>query len=41
MNVGVTGIPTFVVNNTGLTGAQPYEQLSGLVERMGSVKKQN
>ncbi len=29
--LGVTGVPTFVVGNRGLVGAQPYEQLEALV----------
>jgi predicted DsbA family dithiol-disulfide isomerase len=30
---GVTGVPTFVVGNSGVTGAQPYEVLEQLVQR--------
>jgi predicted DsbA family dithiol-disulfide isomerase len=29
--LGVTSVPTFVVGNRGLVGAQPYEQLEALV----------
>ena len=30
---GVTGVPTFVVGNQGVVGAQPYEVLEQLVEQ--------
>jgi predicted DsbA family dithiol-disulfide isomerase len=30
---GVTGVPTFVVGNQGVVGAQPYEVLEQLVQR--------
>ena len=30
---GVTGVPTFVVGNQGVVGAQPYEALEELVRR--------
>ena len=30
---GVTGVPTFVVGNRGVVGAQPYEVLEQLMER--------
>ncbi len=29
---GVTGVPTFVVGNRGVVGAQPYEALEELVK---------
>lgn len=29
---GITGVPTFVVGNSGVAGAQPYEALEQLVE---------
>jgi len=29
--LGITSVPTFVVGNRGLVGAQPYEQLEALV----------
>lgn len=29
---GVTGVPTFVIGNSGVVGAQPYEALEQLVE---------
>ena len=30
---GVTGVPTFVIGNKGVVGAQPYEALEELVKR--------
>jgi predicted DsbA family dithiol-disulfide isomerase len=30
---GVTGVPTFVIGNRGVVGAQPYEALEELVKR--------
>ncbi len=30
--LGITGVPTFVIGNAGLVGAQSYEQLAALVE---------
>jgi predicted DsbA family dithiol-disulfide isomerase len=30
---GVTGVPTFVIGNNGVVGAQPYEALEALVKR--------
>ena len=30
---GITGVPTFVVGNRGVVGAQPYEALVQLVEK--------
>jgi predicted DsbA family dithiol-disulfide isomerase len=30
---GVTGVPTFVVGNRGVVGAQPYEVLEELVRQ--------
>ena len=35
---GITAVPTFVINNDRLVGAQPYEMLKGLMEETG-VKK--
>jgi len=31
--IGVTGVPTFVVGNNGVVGAQPYETLVALVRQ--------
>ena len=33
---GVTGVPTFVMGNRGVVGAQPYEVLEELVRQAGS-----
>ena len=33
---GITGVPTFVVGNRGVVGAQPYDVLEQLVEKGGS-----
>ena len=30
---GVTGVPTFVIGDRGVVGAQPYEALEQLVKR--------
>ena len=30
---GITGVPTFVIGNSGVAGAQPYEVLEQLVEK--------
>ncbi len=38
-DLGVTGVPTFVCNNLGVVGAQPYEVLCQLVEKAGVKKK--
>ena len=32
---GVTGVPTFVIGNQGVVGAQPYEVLEQLVKQAG------
>jgi len=34
--LGVTGIPTFVIGNRGVVGCQPYQVLADLVESAGS-----
>jgi predicted DsbA family dithiol-disulfide isomerase len=33
--LGVTGVPTFVIKNQALVGAQPYEQLATLMAAAG------
>ena len=33
---GVTGVPTFVAGGYGVVGAQPYEALAQLLERVGA-----
>jgi predicted DsbA family dithiol-disulfide isomerase len=39
--LGITGVPTFVVENRALVGAQPYEQLEALVRSAGSSTRAN
>ena len=34
--LGITGVPTFIINGRGLVGAQPYEQLDALVTEAGA-----
>ena len=36
---GITAVPTFVMNNERLVGAQPYEMLERLMEEKGVKKK--
>ena len=38
-DLGVTAVPTFVVGNKGIVGAQPYEALETLVVEGGAVKR--
>ncbi len=38
-SIGVTAVPTFAVGTTGVVGAQPYEQLSRLLEHAGASKR--
>ena len=35
--LGITGVPTFVVGNQSVTGAQPYEVLEKLIVSAGAV----
>ena len=35
----ITGVPAFVAGTQGVTGAQPYEVLEGLVVNEGAVKR--
>ena len=37
--LGVTGIPTFVIGNHGVVGCQPYEVLAQFVEAEGARKR--
>ncbi len=37
--IGVRGIPTFVIGNYGLSGAQPYEAFVQLAERAGAQRR--
>jgi len=39
--LGITGVPTFVVNGQRLVGAQPYEMLEQFVESTGAIRNQN
>ena len=36
---GVTGVPTFVADRYGVVGAQPYEVLEQLVEKVGAKRR--
>ena len=36
---GVTGVPTFVANMTGVVGAQPYDVLERLVTEVGAKRR--
>jgi predicted DsbA family dithiol-disulfide isomerase len=36
---GVTGVPTFVVGDRGVVGAQPYEVLEQFLEQMGARRR--
>ena len=36
---GVTGVPTFVAARHGVVGAQPYEALAELVEKVGAARR--
>ena len=38
--LGITGVPTFVIGNQGLVGAQPYEQLKQLVTSTGVAQRE-
>ncbi len=37
--LGITGVPTFVIGDRGLVGAQAYEQLAAFVETAGAVRR--
>ena len=36
---GVTGVPTYVSNGQGITGAQPYDVLQKLMHDVGAQKR--
>ncbi len=36
---GITAVPTFVINNERLVGAQPYEELERFMEKTGVKKR--
>ena len=38
--LGITGVPTFVIADRRLVGAQPYEQLEALVSMAGAARRQ-
>ena len=38
--LGITGVPTFVIGNHGLIGAQPYDRLEALVTSAGAVPRE-
>ncbi len=38
-SVGVTGVPTFMVEGVGAVGAHPFETLEALMSRVGVVKR--
>ncbi len=37
--LGITGVPTFIMGDRGLVGAQPYEQLASFVTAAGAVRR--
>jgi predicted DsbA family dithiol-disulfide isomerase len=37
--LGVTGVPTFVINGRGVVGAQPYDVLEELVSESGAERR--
>ena len=37
--IGITGIPTFVIGNRGVVGCQPYEVLEQFVVEVGGAKR--
>jgi len=39
MQLGVTGVPTFVAQGRGVVGAQPYEILERLVVLAGTQRR--
>ena len=39
--LGITGVPAFVIGDCGLAGAQPFEQLAGLVSSTGAVRRES
>ena len=40
-DLGVTGVPTFVIGDQGLVGAQSYEQLEAFVTSAGAQRREN
>ena len=39
--LGITGVPAFVIGDRGLAGAQPFEQLAGLLSSAGAVRRES
>ena len=39
MGMGLTGVPTFIAGGYGMVGAQPLEQLRGLMQEIGAVPR--
>lgn len=39
--LGVTSVPTFVIGDRGLIGAQPYERLEAFVTSAGTQRREN
>jgi len=39
--LGITGVPAFVIEDRGLAGAQPFEQLEGLLLSAGAVRRES
>ena len=37
--LGITGVPTFIMGDRGLVGVQPYEQLESFVTAAGVVRR--
>ena len=37
--IGITGIPTFVIDGQGVVGCQPYEVLEAFVKEVGGAKR--
>ena len=40
-DLGITGVPTFVIGGRGLVGAQPYEQLAAFVAGAGAMRRES
>ena len=38
-DLGITSVPTFVIGDRGLVGAQPYDQLEAFVESAGAARR--
>lgn len=40
-DLGITGVPTFVIGGRGLVGAQPHEQLAAFVAAAGAMRRES